>query len=283
MVTDAGTWRVLLRSPSAMVGAAFIAGLVLAAVFADAIAPYGPLAQARGADAGGHPRTPSADHWLGTDALGRDVLSRVLHGGRRSLPIGMISVGIGFLVGVPVGSLAGMRGGWVDASLMRVVDVTMAVPSILLAIAIVGALGPSLTHVMVAVGVVQAPIFARQIRASVLSIRSLDYVTASRALGASGARILLRDVWPNCVGPMLVLATLGMGGAILDVAGMSFLGLGGQPDEPEWGTMLNAAREFVHDRPWVIIAPGAAITLTVLGFNLLGDALRDVLDPKTVR
>lgn len=272
--------RRTLRPVSGRAGAACLLLVISGAAAAGLLARHDPMAQAQGADAAGHPRAPSAAHWLGTDEVGRDVFARVLHGGRRSLPIALLAVGIGVLVGVPYGSLAALRGGRTDALLMRAVDAMMAVPSILLAIAIVAALGPSLTHVMIAVGVVQAPVFARQVRASVLSIKEHDYVTAARAAGAGGGRVLVREIWPNCVGPLLVLATLGMGGAILDVAGMNFLGLGGQPDEPEWGTMLNAARAFVHDKPWVVVAPGAAITLTVLGFNLVSDALRDAVDPR---
>jgi len=272
-------FRKLVRSRTALAGAVVILLFLCCAAAADWVAPYSPTEQR----ASQQLKAPSGDHVLGTDDLGRDVASRLLHGARRSLLIGILSVSIALMVGVPLGLVSGYLGGWVDMAVMRVVDVMLAFPSILLAIAIVAALGPSLENVMVAVGVVNIPVYARQTRASVLEMKSLDFVTASVALGAGKTRVMARTVLPNILGPILVLSTLGVGTAILDAAGLNFLGLGGQPDIPEWGGMLTDAREFLREAPWVAVVPGAAITLVVLGFNLFGDGLRDVFDPRVDR
>jgi ABC-type dipeptide/oligopeptide/nickel transport system permease subunit len=268
--------RALFRNRGAMVGAALILLLALLAAGAGVITPHGP----RAVDLDHVLEPPSSRHWLGTDDLGQDLLSRLLHGARISLVVGAVSVGIAVLVGVPLGAVAGYAGGRIDASLMRITDVMLAFPSIVLAIAVVAALGASLLNLMIAVGVVAIPNYARQVRASVLEVKAEDYVTAGRALGATPARILLKTVLPNCLAPLLVLATLDYGVAILEAAALSFLGLGPEPGTPEWGKMLADAQNLFSRAPRVVIAPGICISAAVLAFNLLGDGLRDALDPK---
>jgi peptide/nickel transport system permease protein len=268
--------RALLRSPSAIVGAALLLLLVAAALGAGVLGGPDPMAQHLARKLEG----PSSGFPLGTDDLGRDLLLRLLHGARYSLLIGTISVGIAVLVGVPLGAVAGYAGGKVDAVVMRAMDVMLAFPSILLAIAIVAALGASLANLMIAVGVVAVPNYARQVRASVLQVKAEDFVMSSRALGAGPARILLRTVLPNCIAPLLVLATLDYGAAILEAAALSFLGLGPEVGTPEWGKMLAEAQNLFSLAPRVVIAPGLCISAAVLAFNLLGDGLRDALDPR---
>ncbi len=267
----------LTRSFSGTVGLVLVGIFLLSSILAGFIAPRDPYQQ----DAEAQLAKPSWTHPMGTDNLGRDIMSRIVYGTRISLQIGIMSVGIAIMVGLPVGLVCGYFGGRLDLAAMRIIDIMMSFPSILLAITVMAVLGPSLTNVMVAVGVVNIPLYTRQVRASVLGIRELDYVTASRASGAGDFRILLRTILPNVVSPVIVLATLGFGTAILEAAGLSFLGLGGEPDLPEWGNMLTTTRQFIRQYPWVSIAPGVAISLTVLGFSLLGDALRDILDPKS--
>jgi len=269
----------LLRNRAAVAGAAWLALLLLLAVGAGLLSSHGPTDKIVERKFEG----PSAEFPLGTDDLGQDLWSRLLHGARISLAVGAISVGIAAAVGVPLGALAGYAGGWVDALVMRLMDVMLAFPSILLAVAIVAALGASLTNVMVAVGVVGIPSYARQVRASVLSVKAEDYVTASRAIGAGHGRVLFRTVLPNCLAPLLVLATLDYGAAILEAAGLSFLGLGPPPGTAEWGKMLAESQNLFSLAPRVVIAPGVAIASAVLAFNLLGDGLRDALDPRTHR
>ncbi len=227
-------------------------------------------------------QTTVGTHWLGTDNLGRDVLVRCCYGAQWSLFLGTLSIVLACLFGVPLGLAAGYLGGWVDTITMRCVDVMLAFPSILLAITIITAMGgkPRPAHVIVAIALVNVPAFARQVRGSTLVVRELDHITASRALGAGPARIMWRAILPNTLAPVIVLATLGLATAILSAAGLSFLGLGIERSEPEWGAMLTGAREFLRRAPWAVLAPGGAITLTVLGVNLLGDGLRDALDPK---
>ena len=230
----------------------------------------------------------SQTYLLGTDHLGHDLFTKVAYGARISLAVGLISVGVAMVIGIPLGLISGYFGGALDALIMRCVDALLAFPSIVLVVAIFTVIDPRSLEIdidpilvlMFAVGVVGVPRFARQVRASVLQIRSLDYVTAGRALGFDDLRILLRIVLPNVLSPIIVLATLGTGTAILEAAGFTFLGIGVQPDTAEWGTMLSQTRGYYLSHPWVPIAPGLAITLAVLGFNLLGDGLRDVLDPK---
>jgi ABC-type dipeptide/oligopeptide/nickel transport system permease subunit len=246
------------------------------AVAAPWLSPHDPLAQ----DLSARLLPPAPGHALGTDDFGRDVLSRVVWGSRVSLRLGLVAVLIALLVGGTVGLLAGFYGGWFDLVGMRFMDLMLAFPSILLAIVVVAILGPSLTNAMIAVGVMAIPQYARIVRASVLSVRGLEYVQAARALGASDARLIARAILPNVLGPVLVTASLGLATAVLDAAGLSFLGLGAQPPTPEWGSMLSQGRELVLIAPWVLTAPGVAVFLSVLGFNLVGDALRDLLDPR---
>lgn len=264
------------RRGTAKVGLAILGVFVVAAVLGPTLAPRDPLAQ----DLTRRLAPPNGEHWLGTDEFGRDVLSRLLHGTRLSLFVGIVSVGIGLGLGGALGLVTGYFGGWVDLVGMRLVDVMLAFPGILLAIVVVAVLGPGLVHAMIAVGIVGVPAYARLIRAQVLSVRALPFVEADRALGARDGRILVRTVLPHCTAPLLVQASLGLATAILDAAGLSFLGLGAQPPAPEWGAMLGHGREYVIHAPWILVAPGAAILLTVLGFNLVGDSLRDALDPR---
>ncbi|MDQ6921856.1 MAG: ABC transporter permease [Candidatus Dormibacteraeota bacterium] len=223
---------------------------------------------------------PSPAHPLGTDDLGRDELVRLLYGGRLTLLVGFGAVAIGFVIGVPLGALSGYLGGWLDMLTQRGVDVVLAFPNILLAIALVAALGPGLRNVIISVGITSIPAFVRLVRASALSIRELPYVEAARALGVSDWRILLRHVIPNSLAPVIVQATLQLGAAILVAAGLGFLGLGVQPPTPEWGTMLGSSRQFIFSDSILVTVPGLAIFGAVLAFNLLGDGLRDVLDPR---
>jgi ABC-type dipeptide/oligopeptide/nickel transport system permease subunit len=269
-------WKVLSRSKTTLFGAAVVALVVLTALFAD-LAPYDPEQRQEEFRA-----PPSADHWLGTDENGFDVFSRLMHGARASLVAAFSAVGFALLIGVPLGLLAGWRGGLVDGVIMRAVDVMLAFPSVLLAVAVAAALGGgSLGTVILAVGIVMISPFIRQVRAAVLQVKTLEYVTAARALGARSSRILLRTVLPNCLAPILVLSTLSVGVAILDAAGLSFLGLGPPATSPEWGVMLRKGVRYLEQHEqWLILPPGLAIALTVLGFNLLGDGLRDAFDPR---
>jgi len=269
--------RVLLRSKTAAAGAAVVALVVLAAAFADVIATHDP--ETRQAE---FRAPPSAAHWLGTDENGFDVFSRLVHGARASLGAALAAVAFALLAGVPLGLCAGWYGGWLDSVLMRFVDVLLAFPSVLLAVAIaVGLGGGSLLTVILAVGVVMVPVFLRQVRAAVLQVKTQEYVAAARALGARDRRILFRTVLPNCAGPILVLATLSTGVAILDAAGLSFLGLGPPATSPEWGVMLTKGVRYLKQKEqWLLLPPGLAIAVTVLGFNLLGDGLRDAFDPR---
>jgi peptide/nickel transport system permease protein len=222
---------------------------------------------------------PSARHWAGTDDLGRDVFVRVATGGRYSLSVGLIAVAIGVGIGVPLGMLAGMWGGGVDAVIMRAIDLAMAFPSLLLALVVVAVLGPSLANAMIAVGLTSIPQYARLVRGVAASTAKLAYVDAMRVLGAGPVRILFFGVGPACAGAVVVQATLGLGTAILDAAGLSFLGLGAQPPTPEWGAMLSSGKDVMLAAPWIAAAPGLAVTCAVLSCNLLGDGLRDLLDP----
>jgi peptide/nickel transport system permease protein len=223
---------------------------------------------------------PSALHPMGTDELGRDTLSRIVHGAQVSLQVGAIAVAIALVLGILVGILAAYHGGVADAILMRLVDIVFAIPSLILAILIAGLLGPSRTNAMIAIGIVYAPAFARVVRASSLAVMGLPYVDAARALGAGDTRIMTRHLLPNILGPLVVLATVYFSAAVLTEAALSFLGLGTQPPEPSWGGMLNASRTYMELSPWLAIFPGAAIMIVVLGFNFLGDGLRDILDPR---
>ena len=264
----------LAADPWARFGLALVAALVVVAVLAPLLAPADPY---RGALTDSL-RPPSATHLLGTDAQGRDLLSRTLYGARISLVVGLASQSIALALGVLLGLVAGYYGRWVDALVMRAADVTLAFPSLLLLIAIAAAVEPSLPVIFVVIGVVGWAGMARLVRGQVLVVRALEYVAAARALGASDARVLARHVLPNVVAPVVVAATLGVGGAIMAEAALSFVGLGAPPPVPSWGAMVAEGRELLRVAPWVSIVPGCAIGLTVLGINLLGDALGDALD-----
>ncbi len=271
-------WRVLRSNRAALFGGCLIAVFALVAIFADLIATHDPELRQDDLLA-----PPSAKYWLGTDQNGFDMFSRLVYGTRSSLLTALAAVSLAVLVGLPLGLLAGWRGGWIDSLIMRCVDVMLAFPAVLLAVAIAAAIGePSLTTVVIAVAVVLVPPFIRQVRAAVLQVKSLDYVTAARALGVPPLRIVFLTVLPNCFAPILVLATLGIGIAILDAAGLSFLGLGPPETSPEWGVMLQKAMLYVQGKEqWIVLPPGLAISLTVLGFNLFGDGLRDAFDPRS--
>jgi len=269
-------WRRILRNRKAVAGAILLAVIALAAIFADYITVHDPYTQ----NLRNRLQPPSSDHWLGTDQFGRDMFSRIVYGARISLRVGFISVGIALLAGGTMGLLAGYYGGWLETIFMRLVDILLALPSFLLALAIVSTLGPSLTNVMIAVGIAYIPAFARVMRSAVLAVRQLDYVTAALAAGASDLRIMVRHVVPNALNPIIVQATLSLANAILAAAALSFLGMGAQPPTPEWGSMLNSARSFIRTAHHVVTYPGLAIMITVLCLNLLGDGLRDALDPR---
>ena len=265
-----------LRNPRAVAGAAIAGLFVSVAILAPLIAPYDPaktnflaLRQA-----------PSALYWLGTDEIGRDILSRVLYGGIASLYAGVVSVVIALAIGIPVGLAAGWFGGWIDAIISRATDALLAVPFLILAIALAAALGPSLTNAMIAIGLSQVPIFIRLTRGQVLAVKAEDFVEGARAIGVPNMQILARHILPNITAPLLVQATLTTATSIIAEASLSFLGLGQQPPAPSWGSMLNTAKNFLDQAPWMSLSPGVAIFLVVLGFNLLGDGLRDALDPR---
>jgi peptide/nickel transport system permease protein len=270
-------WRRLKRRKGAMIGLAVIVLAVMAAILAPWIAPYDPIQQSWSAVR----KAPSAAYWLGTDEVGRDILSRILYGARASLLAGVVSVAIAIGIGVPVGLLAGYVGGLVDAVISRITDAMLACPFLILAIALAAFLGPSLSNAMIAIGVTATPLFVRLTRGQVLSVKSEDYVEAARGVGNPHWRIALRHILPNVLPQLLVQATLTIATAIIAEASLSFLGLGQQPPAPSWGSMLNAAQRFLATAPWMAVWPGLAIFITVLSFNLLGDGLRDALDPRS--
>lgn len=269
-------WKRLLRRPAAVFGLLIIAVFLFAAVAAPWIAPYAP----NDADFLRARQPPSKDHLLGTDELGQDLLSRLLHGAWTSLKIGLIAVGIGLAVGVPVGLIAGFYGGVVDNVVMRIMDIMLSFPSILLAIGLVSILGPGLNNAIIAVGIVSIPAYVRQVRASVLSVKEMEFVAAARACGATDGRILRLHVLPQCWSPVLVQSSLQIATAILAAAGLGFLGLGAPRNIPEWGAMLANGRTYIFSAVHLTTFPGLAIMLVVMGFNLVGDALRDALDPR---
>ncbi len=268
--------RRFLRRPAAVGGLIVIVLFTSIAVLAPLIAPFDPVATSWTAIR----KAPSAVHWMGTDENGRDVLSRVVFGARASLLAGVVSVLIAAGIGVPAGLLAGFAGGWIDAVLSRLVDAMLACPFLILAIALTAFLGPDLTNAMIAIGVSTAPRFMRVARAATLEVGGSDYVQAAWSAGASGWRVAVRHVAPNIVPPVLVQASLALAAAIIAEASLSFLGLGQQPPAPSWGSMLNTAQRFLTQAPWLAVFPGAAIFLCVLSFNLVGDGLRDALDPR---
>jgi dipeptide transport system permease protein len=278
-------WHYFSANAGAVGGLVVIVLVVLTAIFAAYVAPHPPAAQFRD-----HLLQPpfwnaagSTEFLLGTDAVGRDILSRIIYGARYSLIIGLIVVTLSLSVGIVLGLVAGFFRGWTETMIMRLMDIVLALPSLLLAIVIVAILGPGLVNAMIAVAIVYVPHYTRLSRASVITERSKDYVTASRVTGAGLPRLMFATVLPNCMAPLIVQATLGFSNAILDAAALGFLGLGAQPPTPEWGTMLADSREFVLRAWWVVTFPGLAILITVLAFNLMGDGLRDALDPKLKR
>ena len=293
-----GIWRDtlgnLFRQRNAIVGVVILGFLLLTAVFADQLATYNPDQPLFGIVEGVKKSSPPCIHALGcpadrpelimgTDSNVRDVFSRVVHGARVSLYVGFATVGIAIVIGTLIGLVAGFAGGWVDNILMRLMDILLVFPALLLAIAIVAALGQSLTNAQLAIAIVAIPIYSRIMRASVLSVKETDFVTASRALGESPGGILFRRVLPNAITPLIVAGTLGIGGAVLDVAALSFLGYGAQPPLAEWGSMIGLDSGRLFTAPHLVFFPGLALVLTVFGFNLLGDGLRDALDPRLNR
>jgi peptide/nickel transport system permease protein len=270
------TLTTLVANRLAVAGLAVLGILVVVAVLGPWIAPY----DINDIDVPSRLQSPSLQHWFGTDELGRDVFSRVVIAARVSLQVGFIAVGIALAAGVSIGLAAGYYGGWTDSVLMRAMDVLFSFPAILLAIAIVAALGPGITNAMIAIGIVYTPIFARITRGSVLAVSESVFVTASRSIGAGDARILATHILPNVVAPIIVQTSLSLAFAILSEAALSFLGLGVQPPDPAWGRMLDDGQEFIQDAWWMSVFPGLAILVTVMSFNFVGDALRDALDPR---
>ena len=272
-------WHRLRRNPGAIVGFCLVLVFVLVAVLSPWIAPHGPRTQALEGTLG--TQAPSWAHPFGLDQLGRDELSRVMFGARYSLLIGVVSVAVGLSIGMLLGSIAGYLGGWVDTLVMRLMDIMLSIPGLLLAIGIVAMLGPGLTQIMIAVGVTNVPIFARLLRGSILAQRENDFVLAARSVGVPRRQILASHILPNAISPVIVQGTLALATAIIDVAGLGFLGLGPQdPATPEWGTMLTDTVRYLQSAPYLAIIPGLAIVFSVLGFNLIGDGLREALDPK---
>lgn len=281
---DASPWVILgrraLRSKSLLLGGSVVLGFLFLALFPQLFTSYHPF---EGDLMNARLLPPSASHWFGTDDLGRDLMARVIYGAQVSLKVGLISVGIALVIGSFIGVIAGYFGGKWDEILMRFIDILLAFPSILLAILIVAILGPKLTNAMIAIGIVNVPIYARLLRSTVLTVKNQEFIEAAHAVGSTHTRIIFTHILPNCLSPLIVQATLGIGSAILETAGLSFLGLGAQPPTPEWGTMLSQAKDFIRTAPWVIAFPGIAITLVVVAFNLMGDGLRDLLDPRTAK
>ncbi|HXP75315.1 MAG TPA: ABC transporter permease [Stellaceae bacterium] len=266
----------VLRRPTARVGAAIVAIFLLLTVIAPEIAPYDPYDQ----DFGAALQEPSLEHLFGTDQYGRDELSRVMYGSRTALLSILVADGIALFIGTTLGLVAGFYGRWVDSAAMRLVDVLLAFPYLLLALIIVASLGPSLVHSMIAIGIVATPVYARVIRGQVLAVRTTEFVLAARAIGGSAGRIMLRHVLPNSFTPILVMATLQAGTVVVETAGLSFLGMGAQPPSPDWGSVLAEGQGYFLTSWWIATFPGLAIFMVVLGFNLLGDALRDHFDPR---
>ena len=269
-------WKKLRANRPALLGAVVVTGFVLLAL----LAPVLPIADPAATDWGKIRLSPSLQHWLGTDEIGRDIFSRMVWGARASLLAGVVSVGIAVAIGVPFGLLAGYFGGWTDGIIARVTDALLAMPFLILAIALAAFLGPSLTNAMIAIGLSAVPIFIRLTRGQVLSVKTEDYVEGARAIGLGHIAIMVFYILPNVIPPIVVQATLTVATAIIAEASLSFLGLGQQPPSPSWGSMLNTAKNFLSQAPWMAIWPGAAIFLVVMGFNLMGDGLRDALDPR---
>ncbi|ATP41846.1 peptide ABC transporter permease [Solibacillus sp. R5-41] len=269
-------WSSFKKSKSALFGTAIVVFFILLAVIGPYIAPQGINDQ----DLSIRLQPPSTDYWLGTDDLGRDIFSRILHGARISLTVGLSAVLISAIVGSFLGIIAGYYGRWIDTIISRIFDIMLAFPSILLAIAVVSILGPSLRNALIAIAIINIPNFGRLIRSRVLSIKEEEYIHAAKAIGMKNSRILLKHILPNSMTPVIVQGTLAIATAIIEAAALGFLGLGAEAPQPEWGKMLADARMFLMNAPWAMVFPGLAIMLTVVGFNLMGDGLRDALDPK---
>lgn len=268
--------RRFLRSRNVMAGSIALGAVIIFVVLAAQISPHEPTQQFRRHRL----QPPNAEFLLGTDNLGRDILTRILYGGRVSLQVGIVSVAIGATLGTLLGLIAGYIGGWTDVLIMRFIDMMLAFPGILLALVIIAVLGRNLQNVMIAVGLSSIPVYTRVVRGSTLSVKQFDFIIAAGALGASSVRIMARHILPNVLAPIIVVATNGVAGAIISGAALSFLGLGQQPPDPEWGLMLNEGRDYIRVAAWVTTYPGLAIMITVLSINLVGDGLRDILDPR---
>ena len=274
-------WFRIRHNPGAVAGMIILGLIILLAIFAPLIAPYSPTEQNLAALEGVCCPGPSAEHWFGLDELGRDELSRIAYGARYSLLIGVVSVTVGFVLGSILGAVAGFIGGGIDSFIMRIVDIWLAIPGFLMAIGIVALLGPGLNQIMIAIGIINVPIFARLLRGSVLAQRENDFVLAARSVGVEKRTILASHILPNAMSPVIVTATLALATAIIDAAGLGFLGLGPQdPSTPEWGTMLTNTVRFLQTAPHLAIIPGLAIVITAISINLIGDGLREALDPK---
>lgn len=269
-------WRNFKKNKVAVIGLLIVVFFILMALFADLLAPYSYESQ----KLSDKHLAPSTEHWFGTDEYGRDILSRIIFGARLSLWVGFVSVAGSVIVGLVLGLLAGYYGKWVDMIISRIFDILLAFPSILLAIAIVAALGPSLRNALIAIAIINVPTFGRLIRSRVLSVKEEEYISAAKAIGMKDGRIIFQHVLPNCLAPIIVQGTLAIASAIIECAALGFLGLGAQPPTPEWGQMLAESRAYILQAPWTVLFPGVAIMLTVLGFNLMGDGLRDALDPR---
>ncbi len=272
----AEVWRRLKKNKLAMVGLAIIILLILTAIFANVIAPHSPTEQ----NLRNRNVSPNRDNWLGTDDLGRDIFTRIIYGARVSLAVGFLAISLSVIIGGTIGALAGFYGGLIDNVAMRTMDILLAIPSILLAIAIVSAFGGGLVNLMIAVGISYIPVFARIVKAAVISIKEQEFIEAARAIGANDVRIILKHILPNSMAPIIVQGTLGVAGAILSAAGLSFLGMGVKPPTPEWGSMLSAGRVVLREAWHVATFPGIAIMITIFALNLFGDGLRDALDPR---
>jgi peptide/nickel transport system permease protein len=274
-------WYRLKRNPGAITGFVIMAIVIVIAIFAPLVAPFGPREQNLAALRGGCCPGPSAEHWFGVDELGRDELSRIIFGARYSLLIGVVSVSVGFVFGSLLGAISGFLGGIVDTFIMRITDIWLTIPGFLMAIGIVAMLGPGLTQIMIAIGVINVPLFARLLRGAVLAQRENDFVLAARSVGVPRYQILGAHILPNAISPVIVQGTLALATAIIDAAGLGFLGLGPQdPSTPEWGTMLTNTVRFLQTAPHLAIIPGVAIVITAISINLIGDGLREALDPK---
>jgi peptide/nickel transport system permease protein len=275
-------WRMISRrmyaNRLAMVGLFLIVFMLVLAVFAPMLAPADPIEMTLEDQF----LPPSTNHWFGTDDFGRDILSRVIYGARLSLKVGLISVAIALIVGGVLGLISGFYGGWFDLITQRFMDVMLSFPDLILALAIMAILGPSLRNAMIAIGISGIPVYTRVMRGQVLSLREKEYVEAARAAGAGSSRLIFRHILPNTMSPLIVIATLGIAGSILAASGLSFIGMGAQPPTPEWGAMLASGREYLRHEWWIATFPGIFIALTVLGFNLLGDGLRDAFDPRAM-